>query len=74
MGPEAPMGSSTGYTRRTLLKRTGGLALVAAAGAGVARAATQGVFSTGEGPAYIAWEDYWRKPPGDPVHPVRAAI
>ncbi|GHO65423.1 Tat pathway signal protein [Ktedonobacter sp. SOSP1-52] len=42
-------------------------------GGGVWRAADQGVFSTGEGPAYEPWDD-WRTPTSGPLNLVRAAI
>src|SRR5436305_1054046 len=59
--------------RRTFLQAAG----VAAAGltaAGAWRAWDQGVFSSGEGPAYAAWET-WRSDAPSPVHRlVRAAV
>jgi len=48
----------TGVSRRTFLKEAGAVVVLVAAG-GVWRAADQGVFSTGEGPAYKPWEN-WR--------------
>lgn len=45
-------------SRRTFLKGAGAVFVLVAAG-GVWRAAEQGVFSAGEGPAYQPWED-WR--------------
>jgi hypothetical protein len=59
--------------RRTLLKAGAGVALVAAGAAGW-RAWEQGVFSTGRGPAYAAWDEWNRAPPGSPQGLVRAAI
>ncbi len=65
--------SGARIARRTFLKRAGGAALVAALGGGIWRAADQGVFGTGEGPAYAAW-DHWHEPQGSPLNLVRAAI
>lgn len=45
-------------SRKTFLKGTGAILVLVAAG-GVWRAADQGVFTTGEGPAYEPWEN-WR--------------
>ena len=60
-------------TRRTILKIAGG-AGVALPGAAVWRAWDQGVFSSGEGPAYEAWKT-WNSDAPSPVHRlVRAAI
>lgn len=60
-------------TRRTILKIAGG-AGIALAGAAVWRAWDQGVFSTGDGPAYAAWKT-WQSDAPSPVHRlVRAAI
>jgi len=53
------------------LAGTGTLVLVA--GGGVWRAADQGVFSTGQGPAYQPWDD-WRTPTRGPLNLVRSAI
>jgi hypothetical protein len=47
--------------------------LVLVTAGGVWRAADQGVFSTGEGPAYEAWDD-WRSASKGPLDLVRAAI
>jgi nitroreductase len=61
--------------RRSFLKGTG-IVTVAVVGGGLWRASDQGVFSTGEGPAYEPWKD-WRNT-GSDVPPalalVRAAI
>jgi hypothetical protein len=59
--------------RRTLLKAGGG-ALLAAGGALAWRAWDQGVFSTGRGPAYDAWDQWNHGPAGSPQRLVRAAI
>ncbi len=59
--------------RRTILKAGGGVAL-AAAGALAWRAWDQGVFSTGQGPAYAAWEHWNDAPAGSPKRLVGAAI
>ena len=64
-------------SRGTLLKyigRGGALIAVAAGGVGVWRATDQGVFSTGEGPAYAAWNDWAGRSGGGSVNLVRAAI
>jgi nitroreductase len=59
--------------RRTFLKGAGAVT-IAVMGGGVWRAYDQGVFSTGEGPAYEPWKD-WRRNSGEgPLALVRAAI
>lgn len=58
--------------RRSFLKGAGVLT-VAVVGGGVWRAWDQGVFSTGEGPAYEPWKD-WRNAKDSPVALVSAAI
>ena len=58
-------------TRGAFLKGAGA-ALVLVAGGGVYRAADQGVFSTGRGPAYEPWSD--RLDAGGPMALVSAAI
>jgi hypothetical protein len=71
-----PDPSSAGISRRRLLGRIGiGAAGVAVAGAGgiTWRAADQGVFSSGEGPAYQAWK-VWDRPGGQPQDLVAAAV
>jgi hypothetical protein len=60
-------------SRRKVLALTGGGTLVLLAGGGVWRAADQGVFSTGQGPAYEPWDD-WRTDSRGPLDLVRAAI
>ena len=60
-------------SRRKVLALTGGGTLVLLVGGGVWRAADQGVFSTGEGPAYEPWDD-WRSATKGPLDLVRAAI
>lgn len=64
-------------TRRRVLRVVGGvgaLAAVAAIGGGTVRAVDQGVFATGEGPAYAAY-GAWRGNDGDgPLNLVRAAV
>src|ERR1700686_2151051 len=60
-------------SRRKMLALTGGGTLVLVVGGGVWRAADQGVFSTGEGPAYQPWDD-WRTATKGPLDLVRAAI
>jgi nitroreductase len=59
--------------RRSLLKGAGGITVLVAAG-GVWRANDQGVFSTGEGPAYEPWHNWRRNSPDGPLAMVRAAI
>jgi len=61
------------FSRRKLFALTGGGVLVLVTAGGVWHAADQGVFSTGEGPAYEAWDD-WRTARGGPLDLVRAAI
>lgn len=58
--------------RRSLLKGAGVLT-VAVVGGGVWRAWDQGVFSTGEGPAYEPWKD-WRNAKDSPLALVSSAI
>jgi hypothetical protein len=61
-----PEAASTGITRRRFLRGLGtgtGTVLVAGSGVLTWRAVDQGVFSTGEGPAYDAW-DVWRSGDG----------
>jgi hypothetical protein len=60
-------------SRRRFFALAGGGTLVLVAGGGVWRAADQGVFSTGEGPAYAPWTE-WRSPTAGPLNLVRAAI
>jgi hypothetical protein len=60
-------------SRRKVLALAGTGTLVLVAGGGVWRAADQGVFSTGEGPAYEPWDD-WRTATKGPLDLVRAAI
>jgi hypothetical protein len=60
-------------SRRKVIALAGTGTLVLVAGGGVWRAADQGVFSTGEGPAYAPWDD-WRTTTRGPLDLVRAAI
>ena len=60
-------------SRRKLFALTGSGVLVLVAAGGVWRAADQGVFSTGDGPAYEPWDD-WRTASRGPLDLVRAAI
>lgn len=69
--------SSSPLTRRHLLRIVGGtsafIAVTAVVGGG-ARAVDQGVFETGQGTAYLAWDD-WRPKAGEgPLDMVRAAV
>ena len=59
--------------RRKLLKAGAGLA-VAGSGAVAWRAWDQGVFSTGEGPAYEAWDRWNEGDDGSPLRLVQAGI
>lgn len=61
------------FSRRRVLALAGTGTLVLVAGGGVWRAADQGVFSTGQGPAYQPWDE-WRTPTKGPLNLVRAAI
>jgi hypothetical protein len=54
--------------------RGAGLVAVAAGGFGTWRAVDEGVFTTGTGPAYAAWNDWAGQPGGGAVNLVRAAI
>ncbi len=60
-------------SRRKVLALAGSGTLVLVVGGGAWRAADQGVFSTGEGPAYEPWDD-WRTATKGPLDLVRAAI
>jgi hypothetical protein len=73
-----PLSSPPGMPRKKLSRRkaltlAGTGALVLATGGGVWRATDQGVFSTGEGPAYVPWDDWHTGTPG-PLNLVCAAI
>jgi hypothetical protein len=59
-------------TRRGFLTALGGLA-VAGAGGATWRAVDQGVFATGTGGAYTAWDE-WNPPGDDILNLVRAAV
>jgi len=59
--------------RRSFLKGAG-VVVIAAAGGGVWRAYDQGVFSTGQGPAYEPWKDWRDRANEGPLVLVRAAI
>src|SRR5579859_965079 len=69
----APLPSRKKLSRRKVLALAGSGTLVLVVGGGVWRAADQGVFSTGEGPAYEPWDD-WRTATKGPLDLVRAAI
>lgn len=62
-------------SRRHFLKGTAAAAVLLSAG-GVLRAADQGVFSTGQGPAYAAWQDWNEEAEGEPplIRLVQAAV
>src|SRR6266700_6437821 len=60
-------------SRRKVLALAGSGTLVLVVGGGVWRATDQGVFSTGEGPAYEPWDD-WHTASRGPGDLVRAAI
>jgi hypothetical protein len=60
-------------SRRKVIALAGSGTLILVAGGGVWRAADQGVFSTGQGPAYQPWDD-WSTPTRGPLNLVRAAI
>jgi hypothetical protein len=60
-------------SRRKVLALAGTGTLVLVVGGGVWHAADQGVFSTGEGPAYEPWDD-WHTATEGPLDLVRAAI
>lgn len=60
-------------SRRSLVKAAAGLGLVACGG-GVWRAAHEGVFAVGEGPAYAPWDDWSAGLNESPLALVRAAI
>lgn len=61
-------------SRRGFLKTLGAGTLVLVAGGGVWRAADQGVFSTGQGPAYEPWQNWRSDAQAGPLGLVRAAI
>jgi nitroreductase len=58
--------------RRKLLLGLGSIAAVGVGGT-TWRAADQGVFSTGSGAAYVAWDE-WNPPGDDVIHLARAAV
>lgn len=60
-------------SRRKILVGAGVGMLVLVSGGAVWRAEDQGVFSTGQGPAYEPWYD-WRSAASDPLNLVRAVI
>lgn len=60
-------------SRRRFLLGSGAGILVLAAGGTIWRAEDQGVFSTGQGPAYQPWYD-WQAPVDGPLNLIRAAI
>lgn len=63
-------------SRRRLFRALGltaGTVAVAGAGGATWRAVGQGVFSSGTGPAYAAWDE-WNPPGGDVLDLVRAAV
>jgi len=75
--PETPApeaGAAPTRSRRTVLLGGGAGLLVLAAGGTLWRASDQGVFATGEGPAYDAWGDGAGTPGGGTLNLVRAAI
>lgn len=63
----------TKLSRRKALMLTSTGTIVLMVGGGIWRAVDQGVFSTGEGPAYTPWDD-WRTASKGPLDMVRAAI
>lgn len=66
--------TSRGLSRRGFLKGAGAGIVLLATGGTVYRAVDQGVFSTGEGPAYAPWTT-WESEAGEgPLALVRAAI
>ncbi|HVS05790.1 MAG TPA: hypothetical protein VHK65_06445 [Candidatus Dormibacteraeota bacterium] len=68
--------SAGGVSRRAFLRLAGrGAGLVAVVGSGLVtlRALDQGVFSTGSGPAYSAWNQ-WAAAPTQPLDLIRAAV
>lgn len=71
------MSPSVPFTRRRLFRIVGGagaLVTVVAVGGGAVRAVDQGVFATGDGPAYAAWGDWDGKPGEGPLNLLRAAV
>jgi len=72
-GSSAPVPPRKRLSRRKVLALAGAGTLVLAGGGGVWRAADQGVFSTGQGPAYEPWDDWRSSTPGS-LGLVRAAI
>lgn len=67
------MTKGQGISRRAFFRGTGTVLVVAAAG-GIWRAYDQGVFSTGEGPAFEAWEQWRGEDQQGPLALVSAAI
>ena len=76
---EAPQAISTtmppahGVSRRRLLQAVGGACVVVVGGT-LYRAYDQGVFNTGQGPAYDAWREWDAEAGGVPLALVRAAV
>lgn len=69
-------GSFLQTSARNLLQGTGGIAAavaIVAAGGIIWRAIDQGVFRTGQGPAFTAWDEAAASP-GDPRSLIRAAV
>lgn len=73
--PSTPSPTLSGkkFSRRKIIALAGTGTFVLVAGGGVWRAADQGVFSTGQGPAYEPWDD-WRSTTKGSLNLVRAAI
>ena len=61
------------FSRRKLFALAGTGTLILVVGGALWRAVDQGVFSTGEGPAYEPWYD-WRSSTPGPLNLVRAAV
>src|ERR1700694_5303809 len=64
------MAPAHGVSRRRLLQAAGGVCGVVVAGT-LYRAYDQGVFTTGEGPAYDAWREWDAETGGVPLGQVR---
>jgi hypothetical protein len=62
-----------GVSRRRLLQAVGGACVVVVGGT-LYRAYDQGVFNTGQGPAYDAWREWDTEAGAGPLALVRAAV
>lgn len=74
MKPVKSVSNPKQFSRRSFLKRAGAASLVLVTGGGVYRASSQGVFSSGQGPAYEPWDDWKTQPEQGLLRLVQSAI